>query len=514
MRGSRLSVLFTTEGTYPYHKGGVSTWCHALATQLTEVDFTLFAVSMHPYLDRVYDLPPNIVDVVTVPLWGTEDTAEYGHYRSAAEFLRARWSTTNKVVDAEFTPAYERMLRAGTSLPVDTGAFADALSQMYVYFTRFDYQQTMATESVWRTFVTVVSEAWLRDCAEQPAPALGEMADAWRLLTRLLTVLSKPIPRTDVTHSAAAAFCGLPCVVARRLWNTPYLLTEHGVYLREQYLNLSRSVPSYFVRWFLLRIASAVTDVNYANADQLSPVCQYNTRWERWRGAEPSRTHVIYNGVDPARFAPPETPFPPNPRPTVACIGLIFPLKGQLDLIEATAKVRKTVPDVEVRLYGSVSDQDYFEKCQAKVRELGLEEHVVFAGSTNKVWEVYQRADVVAMSSISEGFPYAVLEAMFSGAAVVATDVGGVSEALGSAGVLVTPRDADGMADALVALLQSAPERRRLGAEARARALQLFTEERFVREHRASYRRLARIDEPVPAAAELVTSITDYRRRR
>ena len=73
----RRSVLLTTEGTYPYHKGGVSTWCHALTGQLSEVDFTLFAVAMHPYLERAYELTPNVRNVITVPLWGTEDPAEY-----------------------------------------------------------------------------------------------------------------------------------------------------------------------------------------------------------------------------------------------------------------------------------------------------------------------------------------------------------------------------------------------------------------------------------------------------
>jgi len=507
----RLSVLFTTEGTYPYHRGGVSTWCHALTTHLPEVDFTLFAVAMNPYLERVYDLPPNVVQVVTVPLWGTQDAAEFGRYRSATEFLKARWATTPAAVTTHFTPAYERMLTAVVASPPNVQSFVNSLVQMYGYYMSYDFQQTMEAESVWRAFVDTVSEAWQRECGRLPPPSLGEMAEAWRLLSKFLAVLSQPIPRTDVTHSAAAAFCGLPCVVARRLWGVPFLLTEHGVYLREQYLNLAQSVDSFFVRWFMLKVASAVVDANYAEADQLSPVCQYNTRWERWRGADTSRTRVIYNGVNPKRFAPPETPHPPNERPTVSCVGLIFPLKGQLDLIEAIGKVRADVPEVELRLYGSASDQAYMEECEARVRDLQLERHVVFAGLTNAPWEVYQRADVVAMSSISEGFPYAVLEAMFSGATVVATDVGGVSEAIGSAGVLVTPRDVDAMANALVALLSNAPERKRLGAEARARALQLFTEERFIREYRSSYRGLAGRDPE--GSASPVTTISEFRRR-
>src|SRR5439155_25726605 len=83
----RLSVLLTTEGTYPYHGGGVSTWCDALTKQLSEVDFTLLAVTMHPYLAPKYELAANVKEVLTVPLWGTEDPAEYGRHVSFLEYL-------------------------------------------------------------------------------------------------------------------------------------------------------------------------------------------------------------------------------------------------------------------------------------------------------------------------------------------------------------------------------------------------------------------------------------------
>lgn len=273
--GPRFSVLFATEGTYPYHKGGVSTWCHALINNLDDVDFSIFAVTMHPYLEMAYDLAPNVRDVLTVPLWSTDDMAEYGPYDSAASFLRQRGQTMHGVIRERFVPAYDRLLRETTAAKADPAAVAAAVTRLYEHFTEFDYHQTMNDRGVWDVFVRVVTEAWSRDEPDRDVPALGELAEAWRLLTRFLTVLASPIPRTNLTHSAAAAFCGLPCIVAKQLWNTPYLLTEHGVHLREQYLNLGRSIPSYFVRWFLLRVASAVADVNHAYADQLSPVCRH-----------------------------------------------------------------------------------------------------------------------------------------------------------------------------------------------------------------------------------------------
>ena len=116
---------------------------------------------------------------------------------------------------------------------------------------------------------------------------------------------------------------------------------------------------------------------------------------------------------------------------------------------------------------------------------------MIFAGTTKEPWDAYRRADVVAMASISEGFPYTLVEAMLCGAAIVATDVGGVGEALGSTGVLVTPRDPAELAAALIGLLLSERRRRQLGAEARARALENFTEVQFVDAHRESYGLLA-----------------------
>ncbi|PYQ99741.1 MAG: glycosyltransferase [Acidobacteria bacterium] len=491
--GKRLSVLLTTEGTYPYHRGGVSTWCHALTSQLSEVDFTILAVAMHPYLERGYDLTPNVRDVITVPLWGTEDPAEYGWYESAADFLRTRWQTSSGVVGRRFVPIYERFLREAMAPRSQPQAMAETIVRMHEHFTEFDYHRTMTDAAVWDTFAREVTDAWTRADPDHPPASLGEVAEAWRLLMHLLTVLAAPIPETDLTHSAAAAFCGLPCVIAKIRWGRPYLLTEHGAYLREQYLNLGRSIRSAFVRWFLLRVIAAIVDVNYAYADQLTPVCKYNTRWERWRGVEEDRIRVIYNGVDPARFSPAAEGTPRPERPLVVNLGLIFPLKGQLDLIEAAAQVRQSIPDVEFRFYGSPSDAKYYAECQARVKELELEHTVVFAGSTKEPWAVYRRADVVAMASISEGFPYALIEAMLSGSAIVATDVGGVREALATTGLLVNPCDPPAMAKAVIAMLSSPAERRRIGDMARSRALQHFTDDKFVNQYRQTYQQFSTI---------------------
>ena len=465
-----------------------------------QMDFHLLAVIMHPFLQCRYAMAQNVRSLLKVPLWGTEDPVEYSWHQPFSKVLRIKWRTTENAIQSSFTPIFERTCDSILRADPDPEELGQILLDLHSYFREFDFHQTMKAASVWTCFQQMAHTAWRSHSAAAEAPNLADVTEALRLLYRFLMVLHHPVPPTDITHSSAAGFCGLPCVVAKLQRGTPYLLTEHGVYLREQYLNLRRNISSSFVRWFLYRLVGAVVAVNYHFADQISPVCSYNTRWERWRGVPSEKMKVIYNGASPERFRPLGSPR--GPRPLIVSMGLIFPLKGQLDLIEATAIVRSEVPDVEVRIYGAASDESYFQQCRERVAALSLESTVVFCGSTTDPCKAYCEADVVAFASVSEAFPYAVIEAMLAGAAVVATDVGGVGEAIGETGLLVRPRHPKELAQAVTSLLRSAPERARLGMEARSRALGLFTEPTFLQEYRESYLRLATVNELALARVE------------
>ena len=73
---NRIKVLLTTEGTYPYSGGGVSTWCHSLVQNLDElVDFKVYSIVMNPYVNLRYDIPEE--KIIQVPLWGTDEPFEH-----------------------------------------------------------------------------------------------------------------------------------------------------------------------------------------------------------------------------------------------------------------------------------------------------------------------------------------------------------------------------------------------------------------------------------------------------
>ncbi|PKV87705.1 DUF3492 domain-containing protein [Streptomyces sp. TLI_146] len=101
--------------------------------------------------------------------------------------------------------------------------------------------------------------------------------------------------------------------------------------------------------------------------------------------------------------------------------------------------------------------------------------------------DAYASGSVVVLSSVVEGFPVSLVEAMFCGRATVSTDAGAVVEVIGGTGLVVPPRNPRALADACVTLLRDPERRERLGAAARARALELFTVEQNLAAFRGIY---------------------------
>ncbi|MDQ3281985.1 MAG: GT4 family glycosyltransferase PelF [Acidobacteriota bacterium] len=472
-----LSVLMTTEGTYPYGAGGVSTWCDALLRNTPDVRYVLLPIMMNPHIEARFDPPSNVRSIINVPLWGIEDPSEFAPQTRFADLYERKRGTTDEEIEREFLPPFRQFLELVNS-GTDPAAFGRVLVQLEDYFARRDYGVTMRSRPVWLAFVDVMQNFARRAAASLPQgarehqiPSVFDLTECLRWLYRFLIVLTVDVPEVSVTHTTAAAFCGIPCITAKVRRGTPMIVTEHGVYLREQNLFLSRFKRLFFCKQFLLNLITAVVRANYFHADIVAPVCHYNTRWELAHGTPQHKVRVIYNGVDPEVFAPaPRRPGTPH----IVATARIDPLKDIETFLRVAAKVRETHRDVRFTIFGSVADPAYYEKCLALRTELGLNDVVTMGAAAEDVVAAYRDADVVLLTSISEAFPYSVIEAMACERAVVASDVGGVGEALEECGLLVRPRDVDGFAAAVRQMLDDVPLRTRIGRRARARVLEEF----------------------------------------
>jgi glycosyltransferase involved in cell wall biosynthesis len=132
--------------------------------------------------------------------------------------------------------------------------------------------------------------------------------------------------------------------------------------------------------------------------------------------------------------------------------------------------VRADRPDARLVVIGPNEASDaYLRRLRRLASQPGLRGAVRFVGpSRPELW--YPRLACLALASESEGMPLVLLEAMAHGVPCVAPDVGGVRDTLGSAGVIVAPRDVDALAAGILRVLDDAADAARLAAAGRARA--------------------------------------------
>jgi glycosyltransferase involved in cell wall biosynthesis len=203
-------------------------------------------------------------------------------------------------------------------------------------------------------------------------------------------------------------------------------------------------------------------------------VCEAEARLAHSIGPS-SRVRVVHNGIAPAgggRVDPRIEEIAPR-GPVVGALTLLRPGKGLETLIDATPEVLAHNPRAQVAIVGDGPDLDALD---ARARQRGVAHAVHFLGPSADPLSALRGMQVFAHPSWAEAFPYVILEAMSLGLPIVASDVGGVGEALvDGSGLLVPPRDASALAGALNDLLAHPEKMARLGAAASGRVRRQFS---------------------------------------
>lgn len=480
-RPGATRVTLLTEGTYPHSHGGVSVWCDQLVSGMPDLDFDVIAVTGTGRESLVWDLPAQVSRVVSAPMWGPAPPGRPPTGRA----------------ERRLTTAYERFVTAlldpcaEDGFPAALYSLASAAADGHLSpFLRGDRALTVLT-GVWNRPGLVVREA---------RPSLHDALTATTLLEHALRPLATPPPESGVAHAVSGGVAVLPGLTALRRHGVPLLLTEHGVYLRERYLGYRTAPYRWPVKAVVLGFFRLLAEETYRRAALITPGNRYNRVWEEQGGADPALIRTVYNGVDPAAF-PPAGPEPEGP--VLSWAGRVDPIKDLETLIRAFALVRERLPDARLRLFGGTprGGEAYRERCETLAAGLGHGDAVTFEGRVDDIRDAYAAGNVVMLSSISEGFPFTLIEAMSCGRATVSTDVGGVREAVGDTGLVVPPRDPAAMAAAALELLADDGRRRAMGEAARLRVIGQFTLRQTVDAFRAIYLDLAARGTAAPPAA-------------
>ncbi|CAM5650321.1 hypothetical protein SALBM135S_05094 [Streptomyces alboniger] len=469
---TRPRVTLLTEGTYPHSHGGVSVWCDQLVRGMPDMDFGVLAVTGTGREALVWDLPPHVTEPVCLPMWGPTPEGRAPRGRRGRQLFAS----------------YERFLSALLN-PAEEDGFAPALHDLARHARAGALTPALRSDRAVRVLASVWNSPDLPTAAAKPT--LHDAVTATGLLEHTLRPLAARPPEHGVAHAVSGGTAALPGLIGLELHGVPLLLTEHGVYLRERYLGYRTGPYSWPVKALLLGFFRLLAEETYRKAALITPGNRYNRLWEERGGADPALIRTVYNGVDPAAFPPAG----PEPRtPTLSWAGRVDPIKDLETLIRAFAEVRQEIPEARLRLFGGTprGGEAYRERCEALAAELGHGDAVVFEGRVEHIKDAYAAGSVVMLSSISEGFPFTLIEAMSCGRATVSTDVGGVREAVGPTGLVVPPRAPRAMADAALELLRDPRRRAAMGEAARLRVIEQFTLRQTVDAFRSIYEELSR----------------------
>lgn len=201
--------------------------------------------------------------------------------------------------------------------------------------------------------------------------------------------------------------------------------------------------------------------------------------------AAASLVETVYNGIDRRQLvstrdrAAMRRALAVGDGPLVVVVARLTPPKGHRYLIDAIALLRQRWPTLYCVCVGEGELQ---ESLQAYAVVKGMVDRCWFVGATNCVADWYEAADVVVLPSLSEGFPFVVLEALAMAKPLVATKVNGVPEAIehGQTGLLVDPRDAEGLARAIEVVLEQPELAEKMGRAGSAIVQERFTVDRMI----------------------------------
>ncbi|MFF2651225.1 DUF3492 domain-containing protein [Streptomyces sp. NPDC058045] len=534
----RIGLL--AEGGPPYADGATGLWCDRLVRGLEQHEFTVYALDRDARREvaRPCPLPAQVRAVHTAPLWTpAEENAGYRRrgrrrftdaYTELAEALCAPRPGPGPIEPTRSSPQADRFSNA-------LYALAELARELGPPGALFRSEPAVrALERAGRSPgaplpVRAARVTDLLTVADRLERALRPLALDW---------YDEGLGRVDVAHATTGGPAALAGLIARHFFGTPLLLTEYGAQLRAHHLEFGpdhrpegqRPEPAPQarhetpgaapVRALLGAFHGLLAAETYRRADVITSGNAQTRRWQEHCGADRATLRTVHPGQDAAPFAEVGESGDGGEPGTLVWVGRIEPAKDLVCLLHAFAEIRRAESTARLRIIALPDPRDsggdpepgaqsgcgtgtaggpaeadgYPAQCRALAAQLFPDEadgrHSIGANPVSfeelggpeapDLAEVYAGAGVVVLSSVIEGFPTGLVDAMFCGRATVSTDAGAVVEVIGGTGLVVPPRNPKALAEACLSLLRDPGRRGLLGAAARARALELFTVEQNV----------------------------------
>jgi glycosyltransferase involved in cell wall biosynthesis len=483
-------ICLLVEGGYPFQMGGVSTWTQSFIRSFPDRTFHIASIFTSAQVRELkFTLPPNVIGVTEVLI----DRPPQG---GKARLSKAR---------------FEQMLSDLTAVATngDTAAFATLLQALRE--TGAGSHELSNSREAWNHTLSVYQKL-------QPGAPIVDFFWSWRFLTdSILTVSAGPLPEARMYHALSA---GLPALMGARAQietGAPFAITEHGIYTNERRINIATAewlyrpaargwgtvgrAPELHDLWMNAFVSAS--RIGYDRADAITTQYRENQRFQVRDGAAPGKLRIIPNGIDTVHLEN-LTVDTSARRPTVALLGRLVPIKDSRTFILSASYLRQKVPNVRMVLIGPEDeDPSYARDCRELVAQFDLGETVEFAGKVPNIEDWLTRIDLLALTSISEAQPLALLEAGAVGVPAVTTDVGSCREILeglpedgvtGPGGLVVPTCDPEALADAMAKILNDRDLRANMSSAMQMRVKAHYSKQRIDRLYTRLYADISKVE--------------------
>ncbi len=487
----RADICLIIEGGYPYVLGGVSHWTDALIQSLPEWRFHIVAIALSSQRRILkYRLPENVVGLTEVLL----DKHPQGSF-----FLTQNGSCSREALAA--------LREVVTNAP--GASFGDLVRVLWK--CRLGARHLLDSRTAWKK----MEEAYRDGMANAP---LIDFFWAWRFLCQsVLSVCTAEIPEARLFHSLSTGYAGLYGARASMLRQRPLILTEHGIYTNERRIDISVADWIFESRGYGFGIRGRGAEMRdlwsnafqgfsrivYQQADFIVSQHSPNQKLQILDGAAHDKSIIIPNGIATDRFRNIKRDTSPR-RPCVLLIGRVVPIKDIRTFIMAVSLLREHIPDVEALVMGpEEEDPNYAAGCRQLVENLELEGTIKFLGLIKDVSSYFDKIDVIALTSLSEGQPLVLLEAGAAGIPAVVTDVGCCREIIEGGptevepkhgGIVVPACDPHTTAAALARILGDPDLRRSMGDALRERVILNYDDKKSTASHVRLYNSALQLD--------------------
>lgn len=490
-------ICLLLEGTYPFIRGGVSSWVHQMITGFPDLNFALVFLGgdKKHYGPQQYELPANVTHFECHYLMDDAGVAPPKERQGSSRAFEAQ-----RRLHKDF--------KQGLNFDRDTihQVFGDLGERGGITQEDFLY-----SKESWN----MISDSFNTYCTESSFVDYFWTVRTMHAPLFVLARIVRNLPPVRALHSISTGYAGLLGSMASVKYGLPYAVSEHGIYTKERRIDLSQaqwiSDPQNpvsdslnaqlgYIRRLWIRFFEVIGTMTYQQADLIISLYQGNRARQIQDRAPVDKTLVIPNGIDPERFRAARESRPDTIPKVLGLVGRVVPIKDIKTFIRTIRTICEVMPEVEGWIAGPEDeDPKYVEECRQLVSSLGLENRVRFLGFQN-VQQIMPQLGLMVLTSISEALPLVILEANAAGLPCLATDVGACRELIegssdedkkiGPSGAVVPIADPDATAREALRLLSDTEVWEKAQSSGLERVQRYYTLDNMFAQYREIYQSL------------------------